>query len=804
MATVPQPAGSASIRAVPAAPAFGIGSALSLLVGVSAALTLPRFPPEWVPWLALVLGLQAWLSPRPRSSLLRWGGAALFGAALALLAAQSALQQRLPVELEARDLRVQGRIEGLPQRGPDAVRFDFRVEAGEGEAAVLAGRLLRIGWYRSEQAPAAGSRWSLQLRLKAPRGVVNPGGFDFERHALQRRLAATGYVREHPDNRELSSGAGLDALRAQLSQDMVEALGGDGPLHAGSRFLRALTVADTRAFDEADWEVLRATGVGHLMSISGLHVGLVAGLFALFARGFYRLWPSLGLRLPLPQGAALAALVGAAGYAALAGFGVPVLRSLLMVAAALLAVLLRRRSSTWQAYALALLVLLLSDPLSVLGAGFWLSFIGVAWLLWCMPADLQQLPGWRRMLGAQLVASLGLLPLTVFFFGQASVAGAAANLLAVPWVSLGVVPLALLGAGLLLLGVPALATPLLMLAAWLMDLLWWLLEWAAALPRAQVFLPEPGALALLLAGLGVLWLLMPRGTPARALGALLLLPLLMPRQPALAAGDAELILLDVGQGLAALVRTQNHALLVDTGPAFGSGLDMGEAAVVPALRALGLAGLDRVLVSHGDADHAGGAGSVLRAFPAPLTSSDRARFPQAQACIAGERWRWDGVDFELLHPPEHFPYLRNESSCVLRVQAGEQVALLAGDIGALIEQRLLREQPERLRADIVLVPHHGSASSSSEAFVRAVGAQHALVAAGHANRFGHPRAEVVERWQSAGARVWNTAEHGALQLRFGAQDVEPVALRSARPRLWRDRQELPDQGNTAQVHPGLE
>jgi competence protein ComEC len=442
----------------------------------------------------------------------------------------------------------------------------------------------------------------------------------------------------------------------------------------------------------------------------------------------------------------------------------------MMVAAALLAVLARRRSSTWQAYALALFVLLLSDPLSVLGAGFWLSFIGVAWLLWCMPADLQQLPGWRRMLGAQLVASLGLLPLTVFFFGQASVAGAVANLLAVPWVSLGVVPLALLGAGLLLLGVPALATPLLMLAAWLMDLLWWLLEWAAALPRAQVFLPEPGALALLLAGLGVLWLLMPRGTPARALGALLLLPLLMPRQPALAPGE----------------------LLVDTGPAFGSGLDMGEAAVVPALRALGLAGLDRVLVSHGDADHAGGAGSVLRAFPAPLTSSDRARFPQAQACIAGERWRWDGVDFELLHPPEHFPYLRNESSCVLRVQAGEQVALLAGDIGALIEQRLLREQPERLRADIVLVPHHGSASSSSEGFVRAVSAEHALVAAGHANRFGHPRAEVVERWQAAGARVWNTAEHGALQLRFGAQDVEPLALRSARPRLWRDRQELPD------------
>ncbi len=771
----------------PQIPLLGISSALALLVGVAAVFALPQFPPPWMVWSAGALGLLFWLWPRYPWPLLRVFGPALFGAALGLGAAQLALQQRIPAELEGRDLRVQGRIEGLPQRSPDAVRFDFRVEAGEGDAEVLAGRLLRVGWYRSEAAPEAGSRWSLQLRLKAPRGVANPGSFDFERHAMQRRLAATGYVREHPDNRELAPAAGLDALRARLSQQIVEALGGEGPQHADSRFVRALTVADTRGFGERDWETLRATGVSHLMAISGLHVGLIAGLLALCMRGLYRLWPALGLRLPLPQGAALAALCGAAAYAALAGFGLPTVRALMMVAAALLAVLLRRRSSSWQAYALALFVLILSDPLSVLGAGFWLSFIGVAWLLWCMPADLQQLPGWRRMLGAQLVASLGLLPLTVLFFGQASVAGALANLLAVPWVSLLVVPLALCGAGLMLAGVPALATPLLTAAAWLMDALWWLLTWAAGLPRAQVFLPEPSLLVLVLAGMGLLWLLMPRGTPGRALAALLILPLLFPRLPAPAHGQVELHLLDVGQGLSALVRTQNHALLFDTGPAFGSGLDMGEAAVVPALRSLGLAQLDRVLVSHGDADHAGGTGSVLRAFPAPLQSSDRVRFPTSAPCMSGERWDWDGVQFELLHPPEYFPYQRNESSCVLRVQAGSEVVLLTGDIGNLIEQRLLREQPERLRADVVLVPHHGSGSSSSDAFVRATGAAHALIAAGHANRFGHPRPEVVARWEAAGARVWNTAEHGALRLDLGAAGIEPVARRPTRPRLWHSR-----------------
>jgi competence protein ComEC len=780
-------------QATPVAPervqhaVLGIGSACALLAGVSFALSLPAFPPfGWMVAGALT-GLILWLWPRHRWPALRWLGAALFGAALALLSAQAAMQQRLPAELAGRDLHVQGRVEGLPRRSPDAVRFDFRVESGEGEAAVLAGRLLRVGWYRGQASPEAGSRWSLQLKLKAPRGVDNPGGFDFERYALQRRLAATGYVRENPDNRELLPAEGLDAMRARLAQQIVQALGGEGPQHADSRFVRALTVADTRGFGERDWEILRATGVSHLMSISGLHVGLIAGLMALCMRVVYRIWPSFGLRVPLPQGAALAALLGAAGYAALAGFGVPVLRSLLMVGAALLAVLLRRRSCSWQAYALALIVLVLTDPLSVLGAGFWLSFIGVAWLLWCMPSDLQQLPGWRRMLGAQLVASLGLLPLTVFFFGQASIAGAAANLLAVPWVSLVVVPLALAGAALLLVDLPMLATPLLFAAAWLMDVLWWLLEWAAAMPRAQVFLPQPSAAALLLALVGVVWLLLPRGTPARALGALLLIPLLWPRLPKLAEGEAELHLFDVGQGLAALVRTRDHALLVDTGPAFGSGLDMGEAAVVPALRALGLRRLDRVLVSHGDSDHSGGTGSVLRAFPAPLQTSDQMRFPDSAPCASGERWSWDGVEFELLHPPEHFPYLRNESSCVLRVQAGEKVVLFAGDIGRLIEQRLLREQPERLRADIVLVPHHGSSSSSSEAFVRATEARHALIAAGHANRFGHPRPEVVTRWEDAGAEIWNTAEHGALHLRLGQGEHSPIAHRQANPRLWNAR-----------------
>nr|WP_281377947.1 DNA internalization-related competence protein ComEC/Rec2 [Chiayiivirga flava] len=729
---------------------------------------------------AIALGLVGLglLLRRPRW---RCAAALLFGTGLTCLHLAAAMQARLPHALEGVDLQVQGTVVGLPRADASGTRFEFRVDAAHGDAAALTGRLLRLGWYRSGPVPAPGSRWALTLRLKRPRGGVNPGGFDAERHALDRGIAATGYVRDVATNRALAPGGGVDALRAALSDAIARAV--DAP---EARFVQALAVGDTRGLDDDDWTVLRATGITHLIAISGLHVGIVAGFGALLARLLYRLVPGLGLRLPLPQAAALAALAAASGYTALAGFALPTVRTLLMIAAALAAVLLRRAFSGAQSLALALIAMLLADPLAVLNAGFWLSFLGVAWLLWCLPQAWRVSP-LHALLSAQGVSTLGLLPLTVWFFGQASVAGPLANLVAVPWVSFVVVPVALAGTALALFA-EAWGAPLFALSAWLMQALWLLLEPLAALRGSLVYLPDASPAAFGLALLGALWLLLPRGVPGKPLALLLLLPLLWPARLQPPHGEADIVLLDVGQGLSVLVRTRQHALLYDAGPSYPAGADLGASAVVPALRGLGVARLDRMVLSHGDNDHAGGAEAVRRVFP-PSRSLVQRREPQADEtpCLAGMRWTWDGVAFEVLHPPPLFPYFGNDSSCVLRIETADgSVALLPGDISETIESRLRRMHPDALDADLLIVPHHGSATSSSGAFIDAVSPQLALVASGHRNRFGLPRAEVLARYRRRGIALLDTAAAGAVHVRLGGGVHVREARRIDRPRPWRE------------------
>ncbi|HSR66123.1 MAG TPA: DNA internalization-related competence protein ComEC/Rec2, partial [Xanthomonadaceae bacterium] len=525
----------------------------------------------------------------------------------------------------------------------------------------------------------------------------------------------------------------------------------------------------------------------HLIAISGFHVGLVAGFFALLASLAWRAWPVLARRVPRVQAAGVACVLGALGYAAVAGFALPTLRTVLMIAVVVGARLFRRARRAVDALALAALALLLVDPLSLLSAGFWLSFAGVAWLLWCLPAA--QAHGWggrlREFLAAQAVATIGLLPFGVALFGQASLAGPVANLLAIPWWSLVVVPLALGGTALEAVHA-GLGAGCWRLAASAFDLAWPLLQHLAQGPLALCWLPEARWFALPFALLGGLWLLLPRGVPGKPLALLLWLPLLWPDRALPATGEAELTVLDVGQGLSVLVRTRGHALLFDMGPAVPDGFDAGERVDVPALHALGVHALDAAIVSHGDNDHAGGFPAVARTFPPRLayTPDGAPPLPGGRPCIAGTAWDWDGVRFRFLHPPRDFPYLDNESGCVLRIEAHGHAALLMADVGEVVEHRLLREAPADLRADVVVVGHHGSRGSSAPEFVEATGAREAMISAGWGNRFHHPHRGVVERWRQAGARVHVTFEDGADAVRLSATGVTVAARRDARPRLW--------------------
>jgi competence protein ComEC len=746
------------------------------------------------------LPAQGWLFALPLAGLaLRYRAAALplaFAAGFLWAAgfAHLRLADRLAPEFEGRDLEVIGVVSSLPAPGERSVRFEFEVENA---AVPLPGRLL-VSWYRSERAPGTdarpapladaslvhpGQRWRLTLRLRRPHGYANPHGFDYEAWLLERGIGATGYVRAR--GRPLLLGARnspsdrIERLREALRERFKGVLG-ETP---ASGILVALAVGDQRSISPEEWRLFSRTGVTHLMSISGLHVTLVSGLCAWLVSALWRRTARLALALPARKAGAAAAIAAALGYTLVAGFAVPAQRTFWMVTVVAAALWSGRIASPGRTLALALALVLAFDPWAVLAPGFWLSFGAVA-LIFFVAVEGQ--PRWRQWVSVQWAITVGLAPAVLFLFAQAPLVGPLANAVAIPVVSAVVTPLALAAAA---LPVDALVQ----LAAWLTEWLLQFLEWCASLPVSAWEQHAPPLWATLLALGGVTWLLAPRGVPWRASGIALMAPALALPPPAPPPGEAWITTLDVGQGLAVVVQTAKRVLLYDAGPAFGPDSDSGERLVVPFLRAAGVARLDAMLVTHGASDHAGGAASVLEHFEVDRFLSSLAPghpllsvAPAPRRCAAQDRWEWDGVRFAVLHPDtgESAGRGANNLSCVLKVEAGGRSMLLAGDIERAAEAALVARKPALLRSDILLVPHHGSRTSSSAEFLQAVRPHTAVVPVGYRNRFGHPAPEVLERYDAARARVLRTDRDGAVRVRLGSGGAQALTQRRLRPRYW--------------------
>lgn len=760
-------------------------TALAVLAGVLAAQALPAQLPVIV---NLALALAALCAMRfPRA---RWIALIVLAFTWSALRGHWAMDARLPSELEGRDFDVIGVVDELPQRGDDASRFVLQIESTTlaGEPVTLTG-LARLSWYADdvpEIAPC--SRWQLPVRLKRPRGLVNISGFDFERHALERGINAVGYVRETTKARQLPGPMlCVNRWRDRIARGIATVVIDPHDAH----LLQALAVGDTRGLTPADWDVARANGVTHLLSISGFHVGVAALFGAWLARALCWLLPALLLRLPRPLIESSAALFAAIAYGALAGNSLPTLRTVLMIGVFALTRATRRNSSVAQSLALAALVLLLVDPLSVLGVGFWLSFVGVAFLMLGMELP-RGLTGHLKALGsAQMVMTLSLLPLSFWFFGQTSLLGALSNLLAVPLVSLAIVPLALIAALLLLIWTP-LATPFLIASAWLAHAQWWLWQVIATWPGAQWTLPEISPLALVLAMLGAVWLFLPRGLPLRWLGLFLFLPLLLPVIKRPPPGGFDALFIDVGQGLSVLVRTHEHAMLYDAGARFPSGFDLGSAAVLPSLQGLGVENLDLAIVSHADNDHAGGVPAVLAEWPqVDVFGGEPGRGDVAlRPCRDGQRWDLDGVVIRVVRPQAQdvAGITSNDQSCVVLVEGQGARLLLTGDISDRTEAPIAKALDANDKRPLLLsVPHHGSNRSSSHAFIASLQPSLAVASAAWLSRFGHPHPRVVKRYADAGVPLLNTADSGALMVHVAADgSFSVVKQRERRRAYWRE------------------
>ena len=741
----------------------------------------------------------------------------VLGYAWAAWRADLRMVDSLDPALEGRDVLLTGVVASLPDNRGDGIRFAFEVEGAEvpGRASdgVSVPRRVLLSWHPGRgggeqealRLPAVrpGERWQLPVRLRRPHGAAAPGVFDYEVWLLQRGLRGTGYVRGNGVRIDGASSGWMNEvhdLRGRIRERFEAALP-DGP-YVG--ILVALAVGDQGGIEKEQWEVLRRTGVQHLVAISGMHISLVA---LAVGGGCVLVWRRLRWlagRCPARLAGGVAGLSAAGVYALLAGLGIPVQRALVMLAVAALCMATRRETSARNVLSLALVAVLAVDPWAPLTAGFWLSFGAVAVILLTLNGRVRSVEGWRSAIRIQLAITLATVPVLVTLFQGFSLASPLGNAVAIPMVTFAIVPLTLLGAVLS-------ADWLLWLAHVLTEWMMVALAWLSGFSLALIERPLPPWWLLAATVVAVLLLILPRGTPGRLAALAILSGFLLWRPERPEPGDFRAAVLDVGQGLAVHVQTARHDLLYDTGPFFGDRSDAGERVIAPYLRAVGVGRLDAVLISHDDGDHVGGFESVQALVKIdeifsggdgeweepetpPRPGAWNAREAQlapvrGRPCVAGLQWRWDEVDFTVLAPARLSGGRRsNGESCVLRVStAGGMSLLLTGDLERAGEAELVREHGPALKSTAVVAGHHGSRTSSSLVFVEATHPEVVIFSSGYRNHYGHPHPHVLARWARTAARAYRTDSDRTVLIETNGAGMKADGWRGIRPRYWHGR-----------------
>jgi len=718
----------------------------------------------------------------------RLPGFVLLGFALFMQAGQGIVDNRLDERFEGDSLLTRVRIVDFPKASAGSVVM--LVEPLDDKRLP---RRSRVSWFEPPLEPSIGDVWEFELRLRQPRGRSNPGVFDSEAWFFRQKIHATGYVVSGKRNRRLETGTEgtIDRIRHHFIARAVRA----SDSNQAAAVLAAVGVGARHLISRAEWNSYAVSGTSHLMAISGLHIGLAATMAFLLARA---LTGVLRATVNTMIAATVVAVFIAVAYTIVTGFGVPARRAAVMLLVVACAVIRRRPVDSFATVAVAACIVFVTDPVAAMTPGFHLSFSAVVLLLWMARARqftdarrgflFRVIYSMRQLFILQVFLLFGLMPLTVILFQRVAILALPVNIVAVPLFSIITVPFTLVG-----LFFDGILDPLgriaLRIAACSIDCLLVLIDWIVRLPFADLTVADMQREGWLLLMTPLMWVLFPRGWPGRQAALLALPALLLYTKSVPPDACADVHVLDVGQGLATVVQTTETTLVFDTGASFRSGGSVAEQVIVPFLKSRRIERIDWLVVSHADNDHSGGVlplfdyaevGSLLIGEPLRETGLE------STLCRAGQHWQADGVGFRMLYPDPAPPREGNDASCVLLIEAGHHSLLMTGDIEARAERALVTRNALGT-VDVVVVPHHGSLTSSSMPFVDAVSPLVAIVSAGHANRWGFPKEEVVARWNAVGAAVLETGSSGAISFRLCAADGLGAFRRDRyeRSRFWR-------------------